>query len=582
MERKRIYVFDFDGTLTCRDTLLAFIRHVAGLPAFLWGFLLHAPWLLLMLLRLYPNWKAKQRVFSHFFKGMTEADFDANCRSFAHTHLHLLRAAGVDFIQKMGRQGEHMVVVSASVDRWVKPFFDHLLPLNGAPDIKTRCGLTVIGTEIEVEEGRLTGRFLTPNCYGAEKVRRLREALPDVDHWDVVAFGDSRGDKELLAMAAEAHYKPFREKKLRWFHLISHFDLGGAEQVAMNISASDNPAIEYHIVEIMRGRSAYTRGMLAELRRKGIVCHRGWMPDVRFHFLFERITALLFPLWFLFIFLKWRPQVIHSHTEGPDLCLLSFAKMFPWLVKKCRIVRTIHNTRLWTGQQRLGRIAERWFQSVGANVAISEAVQQSYQQHYGERPCIIYNGVPQVPQRAYPHLVPNKVNVLFAGRMEPQKGIATLISIVEQMADDNRYHFHVMGDGSLRPEVQQRLSGLPNVSIVPPLHGLSSYLSSFHYMLMPSEFEGLSIVSMEASMASLPNIINDAPGLGETMPPDWPLKVQHNELEAYLHLFREVIPLADRTALQRQCREYAVENFGVKSMRQRYEEMVRIPSESFS
>ena len=373
-----------------------------------------------------------------------------------------------------------------------------------------------------------------------------------------------------------------KKKRVRWFHLISHFDLGGAEQVAMNIAASQNPAIEYHIVEMMRGRSVYTRKMLEEMRQKGIIYHRGWMPDVRFHFLFERVAALLFPLWFIFLFLKWRPQIIHSHTEGPDLCLLAFAKLFPVLIKQCRIVRTIHNTRLWTGQQRLGRIAERWFLKMGANVAISQAVQQHYQQCYGECPCIIYNGVPQVMQQPYPHLHPGKVNVLFAGRLEPQKGIATLIRIIEELASDARYHFHVMGDGSLRSEVQQHLSALPNVTVVPPLHGLSSFLSSFDYMLMPSEFEGLSIVSIEASMASLPNIINDAPGLGETMPPDWPLKVQRNELDAYLRLFREVIPAANRSSLQQQCRQYAVANFGVESMQQRYEARFTVPFESCS
>ena len=64
---KQIYAFDFDGTLTTRDTLLVFTRYAKGTRAFLWGFLRHAHLLVLMKLRLYPNWKAKQRVFSYFF-----------------------------------------------------------------------------------------------------------------------------------------------------------------------------------------------------------------------------------------------------------------------------------------------------------------------------------------------------------------------------------------------------------------------------------------------------------------------------------------------------------------------------------
>ena len=59
-------------------------------------------------------------------------------------------------------------------------------------------------------EGRLTGRFLTKNCYGAEKVNRLREVLvaPREEYY-IVAFGDSRGDKELLAYADKGYFKPF-------------------------------------------------------------------------------------------------------------------------------------------------------------------------------------------------------------------------------------------------------------------------------------------------------------------------------------------------------------------------------------
>ena len=67
---KQLFAFDFDGTLTTRDTLIAFIRYTCGTPRFLFGFLLHAPLLVLMKLRLYSNGKAKQRLFSWFFRGM--------------------------------------------------------------------------------------------------------------------------------------------------------------------------------------------------------------------------------------------------------------------------------------------------------------------------------------------------------------------------------------------------------------------------------------------------------------------------------------------------------------------------------
>lgn len=361
-------------------------------------------------------------------------------------------------------------------------------------------------------------------------------------------------------------------KKLRVFHFISHFDMGGAERVAASIAQSASPDMEYHIVEMMRGHSRFSEEFITELKTSGIHCHRGWMPDIHFHFLLERITALLFPLWFLPTYLRWRPDVIHAHTELPDLCLTAFCQCFPWLTRHCRIVRTIHNTRLWTGQKRVGRHVERFYQQRKANIAISQSVLQCYEREYQESPPIIYNGVGETAiHKEYDDLKTGKVNVIFAGRMEPQKGIDILMAVVSRLANDDRYHFHIFGDGTLREKVMAGLGPLPNTSIHGPLPHLPAYLPSFDYMLMPSEFEGLSIVAIEASMAGLPNIINSCLGLEETLPSTWPLKVKDNDVEAYIRLFKEVLPHADRQQLGSEAHEYARRNFSLTTMRQRYE-----------
>ena len=192
---KRVVVFDFDGTLTSRDSFLAFIRYAKGRWAFFIGMLIFVPLLVLMLLRLYPNYKAKQKVFAHFFGGTTIEMFNGLCQSFANNHLNLLRQKGKTALEQERKAGAEVVIVSASIDNWVQRFF---------PDV------TVLGTKVEVKDGILTGRFLTKNCYGQEKVNRLLEKYPAREDYHLTAYGDSRGDKELLAFADEACYKPFR------------------------------------------------------------------------------------------------------------------------------------------------------------------------------------------------------------------------------------------------------------------------------------------------------------------------------------------------------------------------------------
>ena len=114
---------------------------------------------------------------------------------FAADNRHLLRPKGEATLRQAQAEGAVVLIVSASIDNWVMPFF---------PSVQ------VMGTQIEVNDGRLTGRFLTRNCYGQEKVNRILECYPHREDYHLTAYGDSRGDQELLAFADESHYKPFR------------------------------------------------------------------------------------------------------------------------------------------------------------------------------------------------------------------------------------------------------------------------------------------------------------------------------------------------------------------------------------
>ena len=378
---------------------------------------------------------------------------------------------------------------------------------------------------------------------------------------------------------------------MRTFHLITHFSLGGAERVAANIAESQTHGMEYHVVEIMRGRTAYTPKFIAELEQAGVRCHRSWMPDVSFHFLFERIAALLFPLRMLYIMLRWHPDVIHTHTETPDLAFYVFSRLFPFMLRRVKIVRTIHNTRLWTGLPRTAQWVEAFFKSNNANIAISDSVRDSYADRFGEVPPIINNGVAEVEQKNYfntstlQHLntsnlntsTPQHLNILFAGRLEPQKGVVVLCEVLKMLAGDARFFFTIAGDGSQRTLVEQTLAeiaalGKPiNAQLVPPIFGLAGYMQSFDYLFMPSEFEGLSMLSMEASLNRLPVIANACPGLADTLPADWALLAHNNSLNDYRHIFNELLPTADHDALTQQAYAFAKERFSVRTMQERYE-----------
>lgn len=142
----------------------------------------------------------ERNAFFAFFKGVPLAEFDAVCREFARADSHIMRPDGMAAVRMAAAGGAQVLIVSASIDNWVAPFFESMG--NASP--------LVVGTRVESKKERLTGRFLTPNCYGAEKVRRIKSILKEPrDNYFITAFGDSRGDKEMFEYADKSYYRPF-------------------------------------------------------------------------------------------------------------------------------------------------------------------------------------------------------------------------------------------------------------------------------------------------------------------------------------------------------------------------------------
>lgn len=100
--------------------------------------------------------------------------FDALCRQFAERNACLIRPKAKALLERLFSEGESVCVVSASIDNWVRPFFTNMAT-------NSRSNFCVLGTQVEADDnGLLTGRFLTNNCYGAEKVERLCKQYPDL------------------------------------------------------------------------------------------------------------------------------------------------------------------------------------------------------------------------------------------------------------------------------------------------------------------------------------------------------------------------------------------------------------------
>jgi HAD superfamily hydrolase (TIGR01490 family) len=192
-----VAAFDFDGTLTRRDTMFPFLLHTLGRTAFVRHVFALSPTLAGYGLGVIRNDIAKERVFVRCLAGMSMDELQQKGEQFAAKVLpNLLRPEAMRRLNWHELQGHRCVVISASLDLYVRPW-----AINAGFD-------DVLATHLQTHEaGLVNGKLAGANCFGPEKVQRLQALLGDRDGYTLYAYGDSRGDRELLSSADYAYYR---------------------------------------------------------------------------------------------------------------------------------------------------------------------------------------------------------------------------------------------------------------------------------------------------------------------------------------------------------------------------------------
>ncbi|MFZ5720076.1 MAG: HAD-IB family hydrolase [Pseudomonadota bacterium] len=192
-----IVAFDFDGTLTVRDSYTAFLKWRTPRWKWILGGLRLIPAAVAYLFHR-DRGRIKAAATKVFLLGASREQLEAEARAFAGEHSRsLLRPDAVIAWKRWRKERVRLVIVTASPDVVVAPFARGL----GAHHI--------LGTPLAYDErGRVTGAFASPNCRGAEKVARLKAAFgPDLHIR--AAYGDTSGDTEMLAIAEEPYFRVF-------------------------------------------------------------------------------------------------------------------------------------------------------------------------------------------------------------------------------------------------------------------------------------------------------------------------------------------------------------------------------------
>lgn len=182
-------LFDFDGTLTTKDSLGEFLKYKISKSQYSLNMMRFLPYFLLWQSRIISNSKAKEKLFSIFYKGMDEAEFKKRSFGFSMEILdNIIHHERFVAMKKHKQMGDRVVVVSASMQCWLQPWCE-------------KNSVELLCTELEFKDGKFTGRFATKNCHGIEKVNRINALLNPKIYPTVYAYGDSSGDDAMLELA---------------------------------------------------------------------------------------------------------------------------------------------------------------------------------------------------------------------------------------------------------------------------------------------------------------------------------------------------------------------------------------------
>lgn len=185
---KTIAFFDFDGTLYKKDSMLEFAKFSKGKIGFYFGFLKLGPFLIAMKLNLISNEKAKQKFIIYFYKDTNYLLFQVKAREFALTKIDIdLNSKIYSEFQNHIKNNHDVFIVTASLPEWIAPW-------------SKQFNVAVIGTQLEIEKNKITGNFISKNCFGQEKVTRIKQIVNLQKYENIFVYGKGKGDYEMLKL----------------------------------------------------------------------------------------------------------------------------------------------------------------------------------------------------------------------------------------------------------------------------------------------------------------------------------------------------------------------------------------------
>ena len=189
-----IAFFDFDGTLTRKDSFLPFMQFISSKQKYYTGLVLAAFFYIQSTLHFISGKMLKEKMITFFIGGLRIVDIQEKSVIFAEKLIPgLLTDKALNQLNFHKSKSDKIVIVSASMDVWL----EHWCKIN---DFDLICSIAAI------KNGKYTGKLEGENCKGEEKVIRIKDSYDLTTFERIYAFGDSKHDLPMLALGTDSYY----------------------------------------------------------------------------------------------------------------------------------------------------------------------------------------------------------------------------------------------------------------------------------------------------------------------------------------------------------------------------------------
>lgn len=212
-QAKGIAFFDFDGTISFKDSFLEFFKYTDGSLKLYVCMLLNSPFVVLYFLNLYSNHKLKVRFFSFFYKGCSVAELEEKGRLYSQVVVpKMVYPQALQLIRWHQERGHVVYLLTASSRLWLGEWCRQL-------------NMKIIDTTFESDGQCYTGKIAGENCYGKEKAKQIQSILAANKGIPSYGYGHGSGDAYFISEVKYGFNMPLNATNVtpQWFAALKEY-----------------------------------------------------------------------------------------------------------------------------------------------------------------------------------------------------------------------------------------------------------------------------------------------------------------------------------------------------------------------